>query len=641
MQSSCRFGLLWRLSARPRKFEIARRVGEDRFMRFFLASIMTAFTAASVAAQDAGIEFFEKKIRPVLVEHCHECHAAGAKKFRGGLLVDSRPALQKGGETGPALVPGHPEKSLLIKAIGYRDDDLKMPPKGKLPAAVIADLEAWIAMGAPDPRDKVTAIPQAASWSDVAAQRKNWWSLQPPSRPKIPSGDERLSPIDRFVFAQLVKKNLSLTAPAPAHTLLRRLSLVLTGLPPTPAELADFERRAAQTSLSTAAREATDRLLDSPHFGERWARHWMDVVRFSETHGNEWNYEVHHAWRYRDYLIRAFNADVPYDQLIREHIAGDLLPAPRMNAKERFNESIIGAAFWRFGEVNHDDCISLRQIGYDLADNQIDTLTKGFQAMTVACARCHDHKLDAVSMRDYYGLLSIVRSSRCVSHTIDAADVNADILADMRAKTNILRHELAARWLEDAASERMEKWLAERAGDKLVDDDPLAIWMRIANLQKSKSLAFREAFDAVKEGVKRDEVARRQAYADDYRAIADFRGDDRPWQAGGQGLRDPRSRAGDLSIGDGAIAGILPAGCFTHRSSQTLNGTLRSPVLTSAFTANKKRISFRVVGEHTSAVRLVSNNCQLNYQNYRALASDRWQWITFLLPDDRDSLNSA
>ena len=226
----------------------------------------------------------------------------------------------------------------------------------------------------------------------------------------------------------------------------RRLSLVLTGLPPDQEQVENFVRECAlheQSSLPAAAVERlADALLDSPHFGERWARHWMDVVRFAETHGNEWNYEVHHAWRYRDYLIRAFNQDVPYDQFVREHIAGDLLPQPRWNDFTQTNESVIGTAFYRFGEVNHDDCISLRELGYDLLDNQIDTLTKAFQATTVACARCHDHKLDAVSMKDYYALLGILRSSRLASHTIDAPSANAALKQRLRE----LKTELRRNW---------------------------------------------------------------------------------------------------------------------------------------------------------------------------------------------------
>ena len=190
-------------------------------------------------------------------------------------------------------------------------------------------------------------------------------------------------------------------------------------------------RAPGQPLPNAAVAKLVDALLASPHFGERWARHWMDVVRFSETHGNEWNYEVHHAWRYRDYLIRAFNDDVPYDQFVREHIAGDLLPKPRWNRQEKFNESIIGTAFYRFGEVNHDDCISLRQIGYDLADNQIDTLTKAFQAhdgrlcpLPRSQARC---RVDAAIIT---ACSASCAARGMVSHTIDAPEVNADLLAE-------------------------------------------------------------------------------------------------------------------------------------------------------------------------------------------------------------------
>jgi hypothetical protein len=616
-------------------------------MRVWLICILLPLACLAkthvAVAQDAGIEFFEKRIRPLLVEHCYECHSTGAKKVRGGLLLDSRPALQKGGESGPAVVPGHADKSLLIKAVRFGDDNLKMPPKGKLPAAAIADLEAWIAMGSPDPRDKATALAPAANWRDVVAQRKQWWSLQPIREPAVPKGDDAAHPIDRFLLAKLREKNLHPAPPAAPHTLLRRLSFVLTGLPPTPSEIAAFERRVRETSLDAATVELTDRLLDSPHFGERWARHWMDVVRFSETHGNEWNYDVHYAWRYRDYLIRAFNADLPYDQLIREHIAGDLLASPRWNTREKFNESVIGTAFWRFGEVNHDDCVSLRTIGYDLADNQIDTLTKGFQALTVACARCHDHKLDAVSMRDYYGLLGVIRSSRCVSHTIDAADVNADVRDAMRSKKQALRQHLADAWLREAEPERVAKWLADLPVNKLPADDPLLLWQQLREVQRTEKIDFAEAFTKVADRIRRDEAERQKAQASDFITLARFQEGAPPnWQSGGQGLRDAHSNAGDFVVaaeGDRAVARVLPAGCFTNRVSDKLNGTLRSPVLTGAATRNKKWISFRVVGNNTSAVRLVSNNCQLNYANYKALTSDQWQWLTFELPDDRDSLN--
>ncbi len=418
-----------------------------------LALALVASQPLAAAPGDAGIEFFEKKIRPVLVEHCYACHSSSAPKKRGGFLLDSRDGLRKGGDTGPAIVPGKPGDSLLLKAVHFADESLKMPPKGKLPDPVIADLETWIKMGAPDPRVAAPTSTLAKTWDDVLKARRDWWSLRPVRKHDVPAVKQTAwssHPVDRFLLARLEEKGLAPAEPADARTVIRRLSLVLTGLPPTVAETEAFVR----DQSPDAYEKLVDRLLASPHFGERWARHWLDVVRFSETHGNEWNYEVHHAWRYRDYLIRAFNEDVPYDQLIREHIAGDLLPKPRWSGRGegRFNESVIGTAFYRFGEVNHDDCIDLRPIGYDLADNQIDTLGKAFQATTIACARCHDHKLDAVSMKDYYALLGIIRGSRAVSHTIDAADVNALPMRHLRDLKAAIRKELGAPWLADASS---------------------------------------------------------------------------------------------------------------------------------------------------------------------------------------------
>ena len=389
----------------------------------------------TLSADEAGIDFFEKKIRPLLVEHCDECHSTNSKKLGGNLLLDSRDGVMKGGDSGAAVEPGQPDKSLLIKAIRYTDDSVKMPPKGRLPAAAIADLETWVKLGAPDPRDKPPAAKVAASWEEILRTRRDWWSLHPVRKPAVPQPKDAAwsqQPIDRFVLAKLEEHGLTGAASAEPGVLVRRLSLVLTGLPPSSEQVESFVRECQAASTVSgqplpraAVEKLVDSLLGSPHFGERWARHWLDVVRFTETHGNEWNYEVHHAWRYRDYLIRAFNADVPYDQFIREHIAGDLLPQPRWNEQDQLRESVIGTAFYRFGEVNHDDCIGLPEIGYDLLDNQIDTLTKAFQATTVACARCHDHKLDAISTHDYYALLGILRSSRLVAHTIDAPNLNA------------------------------------------------------------------------------------------------------------------------------------------------------------------------------------------------------------------------
>jgi hypothetical protein len=276
-------------------------------------------TSQPLRADEAGIEFFEKEIRPLLVKHCYECHSAQAKEIGGKLQLDHRDGVLQGGETGPAIEPGQPDKSRLIAAIRYDDAELQMPPKGKISADAIAKFEEWIKRGAPDPRDEapeVVATP--SSWKEVLASRRDWWSLQPVQKPPVPTpknAEWSADPVDRFILAALEAQGLAPAEPADSRTLARRLSLVLTGLPP-------------RTDGNQSYQALVAELLQSPHFGERWARHWMDVVRFTETHGNEWNYEVHHAWRYRDYLIRAFNADVPYDQFVREHIAGDLLPQP-------------------------------------------------------------------------------------------------------------------------------------------------------------------------------------------------------------------------------------------------------------------------------------------------------------------------
>lgn len=618
-----------------------------------LLAVLAALMLPGAAVADDDIAFFESKVRPVLAAHCYECHAQKANKRKGGLTLDTRDGLRQGGDRGPAIVPGKPDDSLLLRAIRHDDPDLKMPPKGKLPAAAIADLTEWIKRGAADPRTGAAAA-VASEWDDVLRQRRRWWSLQPVQKPPLPAVREATQhPIDRFILARLEPAGLHPARQADQRTLIRRLSLVLTGLPPSPAEVERFLQRAA-VDPAAALDEATQRLLDSPHFGERWARHWLDVVRFTETHGNEWNYEVHHAWRYRDYLIRAFNADVPYDQLVREHIAGDLLHPPRWNRAEACNESVIGTAFYRFGEVNHDDCIEFRQIGYDLADNQIDTLTKAFQATTVACARCHDHKLDAVSMRDYYALLGILRSSRLVSHTIDAPEVNAAPKARLLRLKDELRRELAALWRQDAAGiasyllaaqaaerrhptagqlaigldlRRLESWQTVIKNHKGALEDPLYPWSALTAGAKG---SVAEKWRALGAKVAAERKTRRDFNAGHFEPfpLAD-------WQRSGQGVADALSGDFALVSGDAVLAGIYPAGTYTHLISQRLNGALRSPPLPA-----RKYISFQALGGNTSAVRLVSNNCQLNYANYRALTRAELEWKRFAIPPDHVSLRT-
>ncbi|MBI3822189.1 MAG: DUF1549 domain-containing protein, partial [Planctomycetes bacterium] len=392
--------------------------------RSLLAALAILWTMPALAQDKAEqIEFFEKKIRPVLVQHCYECHSATAKKLKADLLLDSRAGMLRGGDNGPAIVPGQPPKSRLIEAISYTNVDLKMPKKGKLPDAVIADLAAWIKMGAPWPDEK-TIKKSTYSEFNLPKRKKEHWCWQPivaADVPNVKDADWALTNIDRFMLAKLEAKGLKPAAPADPRTLLRRLHFDILGLPPTRVEVEDFVAAwdAAGAKRGKVIEDAVDRLLASPHFGERWGRHWLDLVRYAESRGHEFDYTIPNAYHYRDYVIRAFNADVPYNQFVHEHLAGDLLKTPRLGkragsvsdrSEDTFNESILGTAFWFLGEECHSP-VDIRQDQADRFDNRIDVMTKTFLGLTVACARCHDHKFDAISTKDYYALFGILESS--------------------------------------------------------------------------------------------------------------------------------------------------------------------------------------------------------------------------------------
>src|SRR5438132_5686120 len=411
------------------------------------------------------------------------CH--GPTQQFSSLRVDSRQALLKGGSRGPAIVPGDASLSLLAKAVPH--EGLKMPVGGKLAAEEIAAIEKWINLGAPWPADNAASSATAGAPGFYERIKKEHWAFQPLRDPQPEEGVSH--PVDRFIFAALRKAGLNPAEPANRQTLIRRLSLTLTGLPPTPLEVDLF----VHDDSPGAYPRLVDRLLDSPHFGEHWARHWMDVMRFAETFGNDWNYEIKGAWLYRDYLIRAFNQDVPYDQLIREHFAGDLLEKPRINAREGINESLIGTSFLRLGELGHDDCIRFRQIRTDVVDNQIDTLGKAFQGLTVACARCHDHKLDPIPTSDYYGLYGVLTSSRMVMRDADTPVVNAAAKQRLRGLKPLIRAELAKQWIEESnlipryllAAHRAWKGLPPKEQDLTeLSLDRIQAWLALLEKQK-------------------------------------------------------------------------------------------------------------------------------------------------------------
>ena len=378
------------------------------------SSLLCVFLAASSLAHAAleanapipqdQLDFFEKKIRPVLAEKCYQCHSEKAEKIKGGLLLDTREGTRRGGDNGPAVVPGEPKESLLIEAIRYENKDFAMPPKKegpKLPEEVIKDFEKWVQMGAPDPRDGVAKV---VAKDDARARA--WWSFQPPKNSAPPAVKTTAWPrtdIDRFLLAGLEAKGLQPVADADKHTLLRRVYFDLIGLPPTFAEIETFVTDPSPDALA----KVVDRLLASPQFGERWGRHWLDVARYAESSGKESNIAYPHAWRYRDYVIAAFNADKPYDEFIREQIAGDLLPA---NNEQERAEHLVATGYLALGAKSQNEQ-NARQFAVDLADEQIDALSQGILGMTIACARCHDHKFDPISQREYYAMAGIFLST--------------------------------------------------------------------------------------------------------------------------------------------------------------------------------------------------------------------------------------
>jgi hypothetical protein len=381
------------------------------FARAIIVSL-TVLGGAVNAADLAGIEFFEKKIRPVLVSECYKCHSKG-KKIKGELRLDWRGGWQKGGESGAAIIPGRVGKSLLIQAIRHADADLKMPPKKKLSAAQIADFEKWVAMGAPDPRTTSEATEEEKEL-DLAAARK-FWAFQPVRKlpaPKVKQTDWPRTDIDRFVLAALEAKGIGPVGDADDLTLLRRIYFDLIGLPPTPKQMAAFEK-AANVNRQSAIENSVDALLASPHFGERWGRHWLDVVRFSESTGGGRTLLMKDAWRFRDYVVNAFNADKPFTEFIREQIAGDLIPGGTL-AQQR--ERLTATAFLLLGPTNYE-LQDKTVLEMDIVDEQLDTMGKAFMGLTIGCARCHDHKFDPIRTEDYYGMAGIFKSTKVVIHS--------------------------------------------------------------------------------------------------------------------------------------------------------------------------------------------------------------------------------
>ena len=416
-----------------------------------LALAMLAFRpiespSARAGDDPAAVEFFEAKVRPLLVNRCQSCHAGA--KIKGGLRLDSRANAMAGGPSGPAVVPGKPDESLLVEAINY-GEALQMPPKSKLPADEIATFTKWVEQGAAWPVGRETSSSGTVKPFDLRERSKHW-SLQPvkdSAPPEVKDPAWSINAVDRFLLAKLEARGLKPAGEADKATLIRRLTFDLTGLPPKPAEVDAF----VNDPSPDAYEKLVERLLASPHYGERWARHWLDLVRFSETSGHEFDYDIPLAYRYRDYVIRAFNADVPYNQFVVEHVAGDLLPEPRRDPKTDTNESVLGTGFFRLHEGVHSP-VDLKEDGASKVDNQIDVLGKAILGLTIACARCHDHKFDAITTKDYYALAGFLSSSR---HNLAFLDPPA-MLAPKLAELESIREQIAAKYQGPIAADRLK-----------------------------------------------------------------------------------------------------------------------------------------------------------------------------------------
>ncbi len=413
-------------------------------MKLFF-SFIAGVSVHTASASSEGLLFFEQKVRPVLVEHCYSCHSAEAKKLKGNLYLDSKAGWQKGGDSGePAIIPGKPEESLLIRSIQHLQEDLEMPPKKpKLAAAILADLVTWVKMGAPDPREGVKVEMKRAD--------KTWWSLQPLRDWKSLTFDSKGTGIDDFIAAKLKEKGLDFNPPADPRALIRRMTYDLHGLPPTPEEVESFLQKPDIVAL-------VDRLLASPRYGERYARHWLDVVRFGESNGFERNFIIDDLWPFRDYVIRSIHADKPFDQLIMEHLAGDVIGKNQPNVE-------VGSAFLVAGpydDVGNQDPVAQANIRAATLDEMVTATSGAFLGLTINCARCHDHKFDPIPADDYYRIKAafegVIHGRRVVA-TDEARAAHQQELKPLQAELSRLTAEYNA--LEKAVNDRAKEAVAD------------------------------------------------------------------------------------------------------------------------------------------------------------------------------------
>lgn len=444
--------------------------------QFLLAVLILAVHSIAMQAEEAtDFDFFEKKIRPVLVQHCYECHAVESKTIRGGLLLDSRESMRDGGDSGAGIEPGNPENSLVLQALRY--ESFEMPPRGPLSDEVIRDFETWILNGAADPRDATTTVTRQSI--DIEAG-KQFWCFQPRRKVKLPTVEEAAWPestVDVFIKSQLEAEQIQSVADADRATLLRRAYFALIGLPPDVDEISKFQADEDPTPVAFA--KVVDRLLESHHFGERWGRHWLDVVRFAESSGGGRTLLFPDAWRYRDYVIDAFNADMPFDQFVREQIAGDLLAKEVSQADWQTRRRLLTAtSFLLLGPTNYElqdkDILEM-----DIVDEQLDTIGKAFLGMTIGCARCHDHKFDPIPTHDYYAMAGILKGTKSVIHSNVSTWNTSKLPVPPEQRDALLQHETRLKKMQADLAEAKE---AKKRADQ--DEDEAASKLLSAQIKQ-------------------------------------------------------------------------------------------------------------------------------------------------------------
>ncbi len=591
--------------------------------RFALAAVIVStglagFRCHAESPTQASAEFFERRVRPILIEKCHRCH--GPQVQKGGLRLDSRESLIKGGESGAVVNSGHPEKSELVRAINYEADGFQMPPTGKLDADSIGTLTEWIREGAPWPDHSNAGSSPPASRMDFA-QRARHWSFQPLRRdpaPKIAEPSWSRNPLDAFLAARLEAAGVAHAAPADRRTLLRRVTFDLTGLPPRVQEIEAF----LADDSPRAFERVVDRLLVSPHYGVRWGRHWLDLVRFAETYGHEFDYPIPEAWRYRDYVVRAFNDDLPYDQFVTEQIAGDLIARPRRNPIDRTNESIVATAFWWFGQAKHSP-VDLRAEECDRLDNQIDVLGKAFLGLSIACARCHDHKFDPIRAQDYYALTGFLRSSR----------QQMAFLADSKS---IVEFSHWRRACEPRCTELIGRGLDRGSwSDGLPDDEVLQPWRELKDAPDGASFVARrrELADKLKQRKKRADLEAGKSAPLVGRFAVSFDS----WRTSGAAFGSRPARGGELVFGAGGERTILqfaqPGALHSGLISPKFKGALRSE----SFTIEKPYVHYRVTRHHVggdSARPYKSGQINLVVDGFQIIREPLWGQLSLSVAAD-------